>query len=99
MAARSMSAPTAASCTRSGPAFVETIFVAGSALFFSQSGVVRRVDDGGAMATQTWQTTVSGASIPLAVQAMGAVFVGGDDGKLHQLTYAGGVDTAHAIES
>jgi hypothetical protein len=62
----------------------------GNVVFTTADGNVRMLNGAG---VQQWRTNVSGASAPLALRFVGSgvVYVGGNDGLIHELALATGV--------
>lgn len=71
----------------------------GTLFFSTQDGHVWAVESSGGSATptQVWSTPVPGASAPLVFVDPGLLYVGGSDGKLHELRIADGVDQKQAL--
>jgi len=68
-------------------------------LYFSTTdGHVWAVQTSGGTAPPSlvWKTTLSGASAPLVLESNGALYVGGSDGKIHELRLTDGVDQKQA---
>jgi outer membrane protein assembly factor BamB len=65
----------------------------GHAIFTTADGNVRMIDRNG---VQRWRTHIAGASAPLALRFVGSgvVYVGGNDGSVHELSMATGAQTA-----
>lgn len=66
---------------------------AGHTVFSTADGYVRRVDADG---VQQWKTAIAGAGFPLVMTnvADGVVYIGGNEGQLHQLDLATGISEA-----
>ena len=64
-------------------------------LYFSTSdGHVWALQTSGGSAPPSlvWKTTLAGASAPLVLESNGVLYVGGSDGKIHELRLSDGVD-------
>jgi len=68
-------------------------------LYFSTTdGHVWAVQTSGSTAPPSlvWKTTLAGASAPLVLESSGVLYVGGSDGKVHELRLTDGVDQKQA---
>jgi hypothetical protein len=65
----------------------------GHAIFTTADGNVRMIDGNG---VQRWRTHISGASAPLPLRSVGSgvLYVGGNDGLVHELSMATGAQIA-----